>query len=154
MDKDSLEEAASSIPSTDSLCRACKTISGEALLRTSPFEHGKLFQQYNEKGELEVERNTPSIPGLYHTLFLENPAATVKTCAACRLFHKATDSGITLSEPAVLRLCLAKKRDVLEVQDVAKVERERGRAEKLGEIANLVGTGSVSIFVDYGKLRK
>ena len=45
---------------------------------------------YNEAGELEKEHSIPSIPAIYHTLLLENPAASVEFCAACRLFHKVT----------------------------------------------------------------
>jgi hypothetical protein len=149
---DESPEISSARPSPDSLCSACQTINGEVLLKTRTFQWSTESVHYNAAGELQEERSTPSIPGIYHTLFLENPAASVETCAACKLFHNVARTGITLSEPAVLRLCLKKERDQVEVEDVAKVERERERAEKTGETPEMVGTGRVSVFADYGKL--
>jgi len=152
MDDESLEQSSAVSPSPDRLCSACQTINGEALLKTGPFQHGTDYMYYNEAGELEKEYSVPDNPGIYHTKFLENPAASVETCAACRLFHNVTYSGITLSESAVLRLCLRKERDLVEVEDMVKIERERERAQKVGETPNLNGKGRVSVFADYGKL--
>jgi len=151
-DDEAIEKHSSAKPSPDSLCPACATINGAALLQTRPIKSGQDYIHYNEAGELEVQHHTLSVPGIYHTLVLPNPASTVETCAACRLWNSAVYSGITLSEPAVLRLCLQQKRDLVDVEDVGKVEREKERAEKANEIANLDGKGTVSIFTDFGAL--
>jgi hypothetical protein len=99
---------------------------------------------------LEEELHTPAYPGVYYSILLTNPVASVKTCAACRLFHNVVHGGITLSEPTTLRVCLQEKRDLLEVEDVGKVEKERGRAAKVDETPNLDGKGQVWIFADHG----
>ena len=153
MGDESLEKSSQERPSLDSLCSSCQTINGEVLIKTRPFHHGKNEVHYNGEGELLEERSTPNIPGIYHTLFLENPAVSVESCPACRLFHNVAYSGITLSEPTVLRLCLGKERDKVEVEDVIKVEKEQERAKTTGETPKLDGKGTVYVFADYGKLK-
>lgn len=138
-------------PPPDSLCSDCQTITGNILLRTRPEKPSHSYYQYNEAGDLIEAQNTPSIPGIYHNLRLKDPAASVKTCAACNLFNKATYNGITLSEPTTIRLCLRKERYQVDVEDMVKVEREREVAERTGSVANIDGTGRVSIFTDFGK---
>jgi len=93
-------------PTPDSLCSVCRSLTGESLLKTRPFQWGTHYMHYNEAGDLEEERIAPADPGIYYSILLTNPAASVKTCAACRLFHNAVHGGITLSEPTTLRVCL------------------------------------------------
>ena len=138
-------------PLPDDLCQACRTITGEALLDTGPFQAGTIYMHYNEFGELEEETISPNKPGTYLNVFLERPAITVKTCAACQVFQRSVYGGITVSGPTRLRICLSKDRDQLEVEDVGKVERESEKAEREGRMANLDGRGWIMIFADYGE---
>jgi hypothetical protein len=105
---------------------------------------------YSEAGDSEEERETPEDPGIYCSILLTDPAVSVKTCAACKLFHSIVRGGITLSEPATLRVCLRKERDQLEVEDVGKVEKERERAETANETPGLEGKGGVVVLADHG----
>lgn len=151
MDEETPEIASIPKPPPDSLCKECQTITGEQLLKTRPYHWGMDYMQYNEAGELEVTEHTPSVPGVYHTLHLSNPAETVKTCAACRLFNHVAYKGITLSGPTTVRLCLLEGKKQLEVEDMVKVEKKKEREEKMIEMANSHGRGRVSIFADYGE---
>jgi len=145
------EVSAGANPIPENICSACQTITGDALLKTRPFQGGTHYIYYGESRKIEHEYITPDLPGIFHNIFLEHPASTVKTCAACMLFHKAVHGGITLTQPTTMRICLGNGQDLLEVEDVAKVEKERGKAEKAGETPNLDGRGRITIFADYGK---
>jgi len=143
----SLRTSHSAKLSPETLCKECKIINGEALLKTKAFQWGLDYLLHSRDDDV----STSTAPGTFYALSLENPAASVKSCAACKLFHSVVHCGITLSEPTVLRLYLQQKRDLVEVEDVLKIKRERERAERAGETPNLDGKGTVSIFAKFGK---
>jgi len=134
-------------PSPDSFCSACRSLTGEALLKTRASKPGARKVYYTPEGQLLEDHITPADPGVYYSILLTSPATSVKTCAACRLFHHSVHGGITLSEPTTLRVGMQKERGQLDVEDVGKVEKERERADQK---ASLDGMGRLCICADYG----
>jgi hypothetical protein len=104
----------------------------------------------NENYEVISKKYIPAVEGVYHKLHLESPECTIKTCQACKLFNEAAYGGITTSKPTVLNLYLSEDHKWLEFEDLPKVESELLRAEETGEVANLDGKGTVSIFTAHG----
>jgi len=134
------------------LCSECQTIKAEALLSTRRSYPGEDHQTMNENYEVISETHIPAVEGVYLKLHLDDPERSVETCQACKLFNEAAYGGTTRSKPTVLNLYLSDDHKWLHFEDLLKVEAELLRVKGTGEVSNLDGKGTVSIFTDYGEL--